>query len=78
MEAPRASGTPGEGLKRAILNTVAQEVQNLSLSRTLDTALSFFERFDIGVAKINNIRNDRSIVNPKRKPSSCLATKRLF
>lgn len=53
-------GTPGEGLKRAILNTVAQDVQNLNLSRTLDTALSFFERFDIGVEKIENIRNDDS------------------
>lgn len=52
------ASTPGEGLKRAILNTVAQDVQNLNLSRTLDTALSFFERFDIDVAKIRNIRND--------------------
>jgi hypothetical protein len=52
------AGTPGEGLKRAILNTVAQDVRNLNLSRTLDTALSFFERFDIDVAKIKNIRND--------------------
>jgi len=52
------AGTPGEGLKKAILNTVAQDVQNLDLSRTLDTALSFFERFDVNVAKIRNIRND--------------------
>jgi len=54
------SGTLGEGFKRAILNTVAQDVQNLNLSRTLDTALSFFERFNIGVEKIKSIRNDDS------------------
>jgi hypothetical protein len=54
------SGTPGEGLKRAILNTVAQDVQALNLSRTLDTALSFFEKFDIDVEKIKSIRNDDS------------------
>jgi len=52
------TNTLGEGLKRAILNTVAQDVRNLNLSRTLDTALSFFERFDVGVAKIKNIQND--------------------
>lgn len=52
------ASTLGEGLKRAILNTVAQDVQNLNLSRTLDSALSFLERFDIDVAKIRNIRND--------------------
>ena len=45
-------------MKKAILNTVAQDVQNLNLSRTLDTALSFFERFDIGAEKIKSIRND--------------------
>lgn len=58
LELGSIAGTPGEGLKKAILNTVAQDVQNLNLSRTLDTALSFFERFDVNVAKIRNIRND--------------------
>lgn len=57
-ELTNISGTPGEGLKRAILNTVAQDVRNLNLSRTLDTALSFFDRFDIGADTIINIRND--------------------
>lgn len=55
------SGTPGEGLKRAILNTVAQDVRNLNLSRTLDTALSFFERYDINVERIISIRNNDGI-----------------
>jgi len=54
------SGTPGEGLKRAILNAVAQTVQNFNLSRTLDTALSFFERYDINMEKIRSIRNDNN------------------
>jgi len=52
-------GTPGEGFKRAILNTVAQDAQNLNLSRTLDTALSFFEDYDIGVELIRRIQNNR-------------------
>lgn len=51
-------GSAGEGLKSAILNTVAQDVQNLNLSRTLDTALSFFERYGISVAEIRNVRNN--------------------
>jgi hypothetical protein len=50
--------TLGEGYKRAILNTVAQEVRNLNLSRTLDTALSFFEGYDIGVDLIRRIQHD--------------------
>ena len=54
------SGTLGEGLKRAILNTVAQDVRNLNLSRTLDTALSFFERYGIDVDRIRSIRNSDS------------------
>jgi hypothetical protein len=52
------AGTPGEGFKRAILNTVAQDAQNLNLSRTLDTALSFFEGHGIGVELIRRIQND--------------------
>lgn len=51
-------GTPGEGLKRAILNAVAQDVQNLQLSRTLDTALSFFERYGINAEEIRNVRDN--------------------
>ena len=52
------SGSPGEGLKSAILNTVAEDVQNLNLSRTLDTALSFFGKYGISVAEIRNVRNN--------------------
>jgi len=53
------TGTPGEGFKRAILNTVAQDASNLNLGRTLDTALSFFERYGIGAELIRNIQSDR-------------------
>jgi len=52
------AGTRGEGFKRAILNTVAHDAQNLNLSRTLDTALSFFEGHGIGVEMIRRIQND--------------------
>ena len=58
LELGNIPGTPGEGLKRAILNTVAKYVADLGLSRTLNDALSFFEGHNIGVAKIKSIRND--------------------
>lgn len=63
LELSSISGTPGEGLKRAILNTVAQDVQSLDLSRTIHTALSFFERFDINAEKIRSIQNDNDATN---------------
>ena len=68
------SGSPGEGLKSAILNTVAQDVQNLNLSRTLDTAMSFFEKYGIDVEKIRGIRND----NSRTKELVDYATREIF
>lgn len=51
-------GTQGEGLKRAILNSVAHDIQDFTLIRTIDTALSFFDKFDVGVDLIREIRKD--------------------
>jgi len=51
-------GTPGEGLKRSILNLISQEVADLNLSRTIDTALSFFDRNNIGVEIIKRLENN--------------------
>ncbi|MHA1834861.1 MAG: hypothetical protein ACTSV7_12850, partial [Candidatus Baldrarchaeia archaeon] len=53
-------GTPGEGLKRAILNIVVKQVQDFSLIRTIDSALTFFERHNIDVNLIKNLCNNDS------------------
>lgn len=52
------SGTLGEGLKRAILNIVAKDVQDYEISRTIDTALTFFERHNVCVNKLKEIKDD--------------------
>jgi hypothetical protein len=51
------SGTPGEGFKRAILQTVAIDAKNLDLSRTIGTALSFFQNYNIDVQRIKSLQN---------------------
>ena len=52
------NGTPGEGFKRAILHIAAREIESLDLSRTIGTALSFFDKYGITVQKIKNLQND--------------------
>lgn len=51
-------GTPGEGFKRAILQIVIQQVENLDLSRTIGTALDFFDNQKLNVQKIKSLQND--------------------
>lgn len=51
-------GTPGEGFKRAILQTVTLDVKNLDLSRTIGTALGFFQNHNIDVQRIKSLQND--------------------
>lgn len=58
MELGSISGKPGEGFKRAILQITKQEVQSLDLSRTIDTALKFFDDESIDGKKIKSLQND--------------------
>jgi hypothetical protein len=58
QEKSRILGTLGEGLKRSILNLVAQDIADLNLSRTIDTALSFFISHQISVKLIKRIKDD--------------------
>lgn len=58
MELRSIAGTSGEGFKKAILQTTRQEVQSLNLSRTIDTALKFFDSQGIDVKKIKSLQND--------------------
>lgn len=58
MELGSIGGKPGEGFKRAILQTTRQEIQNLDLSRTIGTALQFFDDEKIDVKKIKTLQND--------------------
>ncbi len=51
-------GTPGEGFKRAILQTVAPDVRNLDLSQTIGDALKFFRNKGIDVQKIQSLQGD--------------------
>lgn len=51
-------GTPGEGLKRAILENVRGSITS-DLVETLYTALQFFRTHNINVQKIRRIRNNR-------------------
>ena len=51
-------GTPGEGLKRAILRIVARDVESLDLSLTIGTALKFLDDYDVNVQKIKSLEND--------------------
>ena len=52
------NGTPGEGFKRAILQIAAREIESLDLSRTIGTALDFFDKYDITAPKIKSLQND--------------------
>ncbi|MBA7504856.1 hypothetical protein ES706_03514 [subsurface metagenome] len=54
-------GTPGKGLKMAILKIVQEKVgpPNYDLGRTLHGTLQFFKAHNINVQKIKRIRNDR-------------------
>lgn len=58
MELGSIGGKPGEGFKRAILQTTRQEVQSLDLSRTIGTALKFFDDENIDVKKIKSLQNN--------------------
>jgi hypothetical protein len=63
MELGAIRGTPGEGLKKAILEYVRQEVVSLSLSRTIGGALEFFEKNGICVKKIASLKDDEKNTN---------------
>jgi hypothetical protein len=63
QEKSRISGAPGEGLKKSILNLVAQDIADLNLSRTIHTALSFFTRHQISVKLIKSIKDDNAKTN---------------
>lgn len=52
------NGTPGEGFKRAILQIAAADIESLDLSRTIGTALNFFDKYGITVQRIKNLQND--------------------
>lgn len=51
-------GTAGEGLKRAILHVAAGEIESLDLSRTIGTALQFFDARGINVQTVTSLQND--------------------
>jgi hypothetical protein len=51
--------TPGEGYKKAILNSVVKEAENLNLGRTIGDALSFFENHGVGVELIKKLQKDK-------------------
>jgi len=51
-------GTQGEGLKRAILRTVARDVEKLDVSLTIGTALTFLKCHNLNVQKIKSLEND--------------------
>ena len=51
-------GTAGEGLKRAILHIAASEIKSLDLSRTIGTALQFFDVVPINVETIISLQDD--------------------
>lgn len=57
-ELENIEGTVGEGLKRAILRVAAREVESLDLSRTIGTALEFFDIAGINVQTITNLQDD--------------------
>jgi hypothetical protein len=52
------NGTLGEGFKRAILQIAAADIESLDLSRTIGTALNFFDKYGITVQRIKNLQND--------------------
>lgn len=58
IEMNSINGTPGEGFKRAILQIAAHEVESLNLSRTIGTALNFFDKYGITVQKVVGLQND--------------------
>jgi hypothetical protein len=51
-------GTPGEGFKRAILQSVILQTKSLDLSRTIFDALTFFKDNKVDVQKIKTLEND--------------------
>lgn len=53
-------GTPGEGLKKAILQLAFREVESLNLSRTIGDALNFLNLTGLNVQIIANLQNDYS------------------
>lgn len=53
-------GTPGEGLKRAILTIASKEIQDLHLSRTIGDALNFFNDTGLNAQMIIDLQNDYS------------------
>ena len=58
MELGSIKGTPGEGFKRAILQIARQEIQSLDLSRTIGTAIQFFDNNTIDVKMIKSLQHD--------------------
>lgn len=50
--------TPGEGFKRAILQSVILQTKSLDLSRTIFDALNFFKDNKVDVQKIKSLQND--------------------
>jgi len=59
IELGSIQGTLGEGFKRAILQIASLEVENLDLSRTIDTALKFFNKHHVNVQEIKSLQNDK-------------------
>ena len=52
------AGTPGEGLKKAILQITSREVESLNLSRTIGTALDFFNLSNLSVQVMIDLQDD--------------------
>lgn len=59
MKLGSITGKPGEGLKRAVLQTTKQEIQAFKLSRTIGDALRFFDNERIDVNKIISLQSDK-------------------
>lgn len=59
MELGSITGKPGEGLKRAVLQTTKQEIRAFKLSRTIVDALRFFGNERIDVNKIVSLQSDK-------------------
>ena len=68
MELGGIHGTPGEGLKKAILETVRKEIVSLSISQTIGDALLFFDANEMSVKKIASLKDDE--INTKELVAS--------
>jgi hypothetical protein len=53
------TGTPGEGYKKAILQSVILQTKNLELSRTVFDALNFFKANKVGSQMVKSLENDK-------------------